>query len=183
MGRKYAIRDQDKFYFVTFTVIHWIDVFIREEYRNVFIESIRFCQKEKGLLVGAWCLMTSHAHLIIGTKGDMKLEDIIRDLKSYTSRHIRKAIEGNAQESRREWLLNAMINAGTTKSNNKDFQFWQQHNHPIEMNSNEMVDSRLNYIHQNPVVAGFVNEASDWKYSSASDYQEEEGLIDLVFLD
>ena len=113
MGRKYAIRDQEKFYFVTFTITHWLDVFIREEYRSVFIESIKFCQKEKGLQVGAWCLMTSHAHLIVGTNGEMKLQDIVRDLKSFTSRHIRKTIEENMQESRREWLLNAMTKAGT----------------------------------------------------------------------
>lgn len=183
MGRKYAIRDQDKFYFVTFTVIHWMDVFIREEYRNVFIDSIKYCQREKGLLVGAWCIMTSHVHLIIGTKGENKLDDIIRDLKSFTSRHIRKEIETNPTESRRDWLLNAMIKAGTNKSNNKDFQFWMQHNHPIELNTNQIIDSRVNYIHENPVTAGFVSDPMDWKYSSAGDYGGEKGLIDIAFLD
>lgn len=182
MGRKYAIRDQEKFYFVTFTVLHWMDVFIRDEYRNIFVESVKYCQKEKGLLVGAWCIMTSHVHMIIGTNGAMKLEDIIRDLKSFTSRHIRKEIENNSVESRREWFMNAMTTAGLNKSNNKDFQFWMQHNHPIEMNTNEMVDSRLDYIHQNPVKAGFVYEARDWKYSSARDYEDEKGLIDIAFL-
>lgn len=183
MGRKYAIRDQERFYFVTFTVIHWMDVFIREEYRTIFIDSIKYCQREKGLEVGAWCLMTSHAHLIMGSNGLMKLEDIIRDLKSYTSRHIRKSIEQSIQESRREWLLNAMIKTGTNKSNNKDFQFWQQHNHPIEMSSNELFNTRLNYIHENAVEAGFVDDSMDWRYSSARDYGGRKGLIDLVFLD
>ena len=82
MGRKYAIRDQDKFYFVTFTVVNWIDVFSRQVYRDLFLESIRYCQKEKGLEVGAWCIMTNHAHLILGTKRDNPLQNIIRDLKS-----------------------------------------------------------------------------------------------------
>ncbi|MEQ9402197.1 MAG: transposase [Cyclobacteriaceae bacterium] len=182
MGRKYAIRDQEKFYFVTFTVIHWMDVFIRDEYREILIDSLKFCQQKKGLIIGAWCLMTNHAHLIIGTTGEMKLEDIIRDLKSFTSRHIRKVLENNPAESRKEWMLNAMKKAGVKKSNNKDFQFWQQHNHPVEMNSNEIVDSRISYIHQNPVKAGFVDEARDWKYSSARDYEGEKGLIDLYFL-
>ena len=183
MGRKYAIRDQEHLYFVTFTVIHWLDVFIRDEYRQVFTESLKYCQKEKGLIVGAWCLMTSHAHLILGSDGKMKLEDVIRDFKSFTSRHIRKAIEGNIKESRKEWMLKAMKKAGSEKSNNKDFQFWVQNNHPIELNTNEMVDSRLDYIHQNPVVAGFVEEPREWKYSSARDYEGEKGLIDILFLD
>lgn len=59
MGRKYAIRDQEKFYFVTFTTVYWLDVFIREEYKSIFLDSVRYCQEEKGLLVGAWCMMTS----------------------------------------------------------------------------------------------------------------------------
>ena len=104
MGRKYQIRDQEKIYFVTFTIVHWIDIFIRDYYREIFIESLKFCQKEKGLEVYAYCIMTSHVHLIIGTKGEHKLEDIIRDLKSYTSRHIRKAIAESMIESRRECL-------------------------------------------------------------------------------
>ncbi|NJM93854.1 MAG: hypothetical protein HC842_03585 [Cytophagales bacterium] len=60
MGRKYAIRSNDKFYFVTFTVVYWLDVFIREEYRSIFIDSVKYCQREKGRVVGAWCIMTSH---------------------------------------------------------------------------------------------------------------------------
>ena len=90
--------------------------------------------------------MTSHAHLIIGTSGTMKLEDIIRDFKAFTSRHIRKSIENSLSESRKDWMLNAMKQAGAHKINNKDFQFWMQHNHPIEMNSNEIIDSRITSI-------------------------------------
>ena len=88
MGRKYAIRDQAQFHIVTFTVVNWIDIFIRNEYKDTFVESVRYCPREKGLLVGAWCVMTSHIHLILGSDGTMPLHDIIRDLKSYTSRQV-----------------------------------------------------------------------------------------------
>lgn len=165
MGRKYAIRDQSKFYFGTFTVINWIDVFIRNEYKDLFLDSVKYCQKEKGLEVGAWCIMTSHIHMIIGTNGENKLENIIRDLKAYTSRHIRKMLENHNSESRKEWMLWFMKRAGLRKSNNKDFQFWIQNYHPIELNDNRMVDSRLDYIHNNPVEAGFVDAPEHWVYS------------------
>jgi len=183
MGRKYAIGDQEKFHFVTFTVVHWIDVFIRDEYKNIFIDSLKYCQKEKGLEIGAWCIMTNHIHLIVGRSGNNNIEDIIRDLKIYTSRHIRKAIEYNPLESRREWMLWIMKRAGTKKANNKDFQFWQQHNHPIELNTNEMMDQRVDYIHNNPVMAGFVQEPGDWLYSSARDYEGRNGMLELVYLE
>lgn len=183
MGRKYVIRDQSKFYFVTFTTVYWLDVFIRSEYKSIFLDSVRFCQQRKGLLVGAWCIMTNHIHMIIGSNGQLKLGDIVRDLKSYTSRHIRKYIQHNPGESRREWLLWMMKCAGTKASNNKDFQFWQQHNHPIELSTNKVVQQRLDYIHDNPVKAGFVAEPSDWIYSSAQDYEGKKGMIEIYFLD
>ncbi len=76
-----------------------------------------------------------------------------------------------------------MQRAGSKKSNNKDFQFWQQHNHPIELNTNEVLQQRVDYIHNNPVEAGFVENAGDWIYSSARDYEGKKGLIDIYFLD
>ena len=91
MSRKYKIRDQERPYFVTFTVINWIDVFIRNEYRTIFIDSVKYCQQHKGLEVYAWCIMTSHVHMIIGRNGDNPLEGIIRDLNSFTSRSIRES--------------------------------------------------------------------------------------------
>ncbi len=182
MGRKYAIRSQEHFYFVTFTVVEWIDVFIREEYRNIFLESLRYCQKEKGLLVGAYCIMSSHIHLAIGTNGSCRLEDIIRDLKSYTSRHIRKYMENNPFESRRKWMIEIMGQAGDKKTNNKDFQFWQQHNHPIELSTNEILQQRIDYIHHNPVKAGFVEKPLDWLLSSARDYEGIRGPVDIYYL-
>lgn len=90
MSRKYKFRDQDKAYFVSFAVVYWIDVFIRNEYKDILLESLKFCQKGKGLELYAYCIMTSHVHLIIGTHGN-KMEDILRDFKSHTSREIKRA--------------------------------------------------------------------------------------------
>lgn len=168
MGFKYKIHDQDEFYHVTFTVVNWMDVFIRDTYRDIFIDSVKFCQREKGLLVGAWVIMTSHVHMIIGSKGN-KIEDIIRDMKSYTSRHIRKEIEQATYESRREWMLQMFYKEGRSNTNNNDYQFWIQNNHPIQLSTAEMMWQRVTYIHNNPVEAGFVCEPQHWKWSSAHD--------------
>ena len=105
MSRKYKIRDQDKLYFVTFTVIAWLDVFTRQEYRDIFLDSIRYCQKHKGLEVCAYCIMSNHVHLIIGRNKDLPLQGIIRDIKKFTSVKITEAIYMNHRESRRRWLL------------------------------------------------------------------------------
>jgi REP element-mobilizing transposase RayT len=182
MSRKYSFRDNRQLYFVTFTVVHWIDVFIREEYRKVLYDSIKYCQANKGLEVYGYCMMTSHVHMIIGTERGV-LSDIVRDFKSFTSRHIRKAIESNNHESRREWMLSLMYATGINNERNKNFQFWQQHNHPIELNTAEMLEQRLAYIHNNPVELGLVEKEEEWLHSSAGDYYGvRKGEIELLFI-
>ena len=104
MSRKYKFRNNTKLYFVSFAVINWIDVFIRNEYKQVLLDSLEHCQKFKELELYAWCLMTSHVHLIIGTRGN-PMHNIIRDMKSHTSTQLRAAIREHGQESRKEWML------------------------------------------------------------------------------
>lgn len=76
-----------------------------------------------------------------------------------------------------------MERAGSKNGNNKGWQLWQQHNQPIELNNNVMLDQRLEYLHMNPVVAGFVNEPENWKYSSAIDYAGGKGLVDVCIIE
>jgi putative transposase len=143
MSRKYKICDQDELYFVTFTVIRWLDVFTRNVCKDIFLDSLRFCQKNKGLELCAFCIMTSHVHLIIGRNKEPGLDDIIRDIKKYTAVKIIEAIQNNPQESRKELFLWLFRKAGKNNKNNTNFQFWQQHNHPVELATNEMIDQRL----------------------------------------
>ncbi|UKT65923.1 transposase [Pedobacter mucosus] len=128
------------------------------------------------------CIMTSHVHLIIVTTGK-KMEDILRDFKSHTSTQLRKMIKNNQQESRREWLLWMMERAGNKNSNNNGYQFWQQDNHPIELWDNYMKEQKLDYLHENPVVSGFVSKAEDYLYSSARDYCGEKDLLEIKLIE
>ncbi|MDZ7718459.1 MAG: transposase [Balneolaceae bacterium] len=163
-------------------MIHWIDLFIRSAYQNILVDSLSYCQKEKGLLLHAWCIMPSHVHLIMGTKKD-PMENILRDFKSFTSRKLKEEILTNPQESRKEWIVWMMKRAGIKNRNNNDWQLWQQHSQPVELSSNEMLDQRLNYLHNNPVEAGFVDHAECWKYSSATDYTGQKGLLQVSFIE
>ena len=180
MSRKYKFHDNDKLYFVSFATVQWIDIFVREEYIQVMIYSFKHCQEKKGLEIYGWCIMPSHIHMIIGSKKN-KLEDIVRDMKKHTSIELKAAIKNNIQESRKEWILWMMERAGNINSNNIDWQFWQQHNKPLEIKDQVMFDTTLAYIHQNPVVAGFVINPEDWKYSSARDFCGRKGLVELNY--
>ena len=160
-------------------------MFIRDEYKKTIIESWKYCQEKKSLEIYGWFIMTSHLHMIIGSKNN-KLEDIVRDMKSHTSTTLKKIISENPQESRKEWMLwiacpdfSGMERAGKKNNNNSDWEFWQQHNQPLEIKDQEMFDNVLEYIHINPVIAGFVIKPEDWKYSSARDFCGLKGLIEL----
>lgn len=183
MSNAYKFHNPDGAYFITSTVVGWIDVFTREEYRNILLDSFRYCQENKGLEIFAWVLMTNHFHMIARAKEGFKLSHIMRDMKKITSRRIINAIIENPQESRKKWLEYMFAKFGKYNSNNKHYQFWQQDNHPIELWSKEVALQKLEYLHQNPVKAGFVFEAKDYKYSSAIDYCGGKGLVDVIVLD
>ena len=132
MSSKYKFHDQDELYFVSFAVVYRVDLFIRNVYKDILLDSWRYCQTEKGLELYGWCIMTSHVHMIIGSQKD-KLEDIMRDMKKFTSGELKQAIKDYPGESRREWMLRLMEEAGKANSQNKNFQLWQQNNHPIPL--------------------------------------------------
>lgn len=158
-----------KAYFVTLTVVNWMDVFIRPEYANILFKNITYCQANKGLEVFAYCLMSSHLHMVALGK-TTRLTEILRDLKSYSAKQIIEAVESNPQESRKEWLCSAFERHGRYNPHNKRYQFWIQDNHPIELFSKDVILQKVEYIHQNPVKAGIVAWAEHYVYSSASPY-------------
>jgi putative transposase len=179
MSRKYKFWDVNKMYFISFATVNWIDVFTRNEYKDELIKCWQYCQEKKGLEIYAWCIMPSHVHMIIGSN-DKPMEDIVRDMKSYTSTRLKKLIKEHPQESRREWMLWMFERAGRKNGNNQEWQFWQQHNQPIQITTQKMYIEIAYYIHQNPVVSGFVLEAEQWLYSSAKSYAKNDGIIKLA---
>ena len=92
MGLTYTIKNQSGQYFITCTVHQWADVFTRREYADILLDSIRFCQQRKGLLVHCWVLMNNHLHMIVSSDQG-RLSDTLRDFKKFTASKIVKAIE------------------------------------------------------------------------------------------
>lgn len=166
-------------YFVSFATVFWIDVFVGKNYFDYIVKNLNHRVENKGMEIYAWCIMTSHIHLVCKSSVQ-KPEDLLRDFKTFTSKEMIKLIEENIQESRREWLLNAFAKAGKKNANNSKNQFWQQHNKPIELWSNEVIDQKINDIHNNPVAAGFVQNEWEYLYSSAKDYAGNRGLVKII---
>lgn len=175
MKAGFIIRNQTAPHFITATVVDWIDVFTCQRYKECIIDSLNYSIKHKGLIVFAYVIMSNHIHLIIQAKNN-NLSDLIRDFKKFTAKTILKEIK-SSNESRREWMLERFKKATKTHSRNKTYQFWQYGNHPKEVFTEKFLWSKIDYIHQNPVRAGIVENVVDYVYSSASNYIRGNGVL------
>lgn len=176
----YKIRNQAATHFLTFTIVSWIDIFSRQRYRDIIMESLAYCRKEKGLLLSAFVIMSNHIHFI-WRSADNDLSGLIRDFKRHTSKRLTTSIQ-EEPESRRDWLLYMFRFHANQTNSNEMFKVWTGDNHPEEIHSAAFFNTKLNYIHQNPVRAGLVANPASYLYSSAANYEGRKGLIDIDFL-
>ncbi|MES2544554.1 MAG: transposase [Bacteroidota bacterium] len=164
MKEGYVIRDQTLPHFITATVVDWVDVFSRKIYRDSIIECFEYCIKNKGMILNSYVIMSNHIHMIVQSdKGE--LSNLLRDFKKFTAKIILEKIQ-TEPESRKEWILERFQSATETHSRNKNFQFWQYGNHAEEIYSEKFMWSKIDYI-----------------YSSASNYVDGKGIIDIALLD
>jgi len=178
MSNGYKISEQDELHYVTFQVVRWIDVFTRKVYRDIVVESLRYCQHNKGLEIYAFVVMSNHIHAILRSSTG-KLSDTIREFKSFTAKQILDSIQQES-ESRREWMINEFEFAAKKHKRNEKYQLWTHENHPIILYSNALIQQRINYIHDNPVRSGIVANQEDYLYSSARAYAGMDYMLDVI---
>jgi REP element-mobilizing transposase RayT len=182
MATRYRFADCYIPHFITFSVVNWLDALSRPAYKDIVVNSLKYCINNKGLVVHAWVIMNNHVHMVISANGDEKLEDIVRDFKKFTASKLLAEIEQPA-ESRRSWMMWLFSAAGKINSNNTHYQFWQQDNHPIALTDKRIAQQKIDYIHNNPVRAGIVYAPEYYVYSSAVDYyQLKNGLLPIELL-
>lgn len=181
----YNITDQYAAYFLTFTIVDWIDLFTRRECRDILIYSMKYCQKNKGLIILAYVIMSNHIHVV--WRADEKsdgLSAIVRDFKKFTSKALIKWLSDNPEESRRKWLDVLFKSHGKNNPNNTKYQVWQQYSRPMIILHPKFSIQKIEYIHNNPVVAGIVDHPADYIYSSARHYYgRDDGILDVEILD
>ena len=182
MPTGYQIYDQSKPYYLTFQVVYWIDLFTRQVYRDIVIESLKYCQQEKGLNIFAYVIMSNHIHILCRSSKD-ELSNTIRDFKKYTSKRIIDQIIESSIESRKEWMLRLFQHAAKRQNKTGKYQVWTHENHAEEIFSNSFIEQKINYIHQNPVRSGIVLNSEDYLYSSARNYADLENPLTIIKAD
>jgi len=149
-------------HFITLTVIEWINIFTKKRYFDSIINSLKFCQNKKGLQIYEFVLMTNHLHMIIQVKKPNNLSSVIRDFKQFTTNEIMRLLEND----NRKHIL-SLLNKSFYKKAGTIKQIWQRDNYPEVIQTEKFYNNKVEYIHHNPVKAGYVEKPEDWLYSSA----------------
>jgi putative transposase len=180
-GDKYKINNPSGTYFCTLTIVYWIDIFSRQVYRDIVVDSLNYCIQNKGLILNSWVIMSNHIHLIGRVSAPYHFSDFLRDFKKFTSKAMVAQIK-QGPESRSKWLLDKFAFEAKRKGRATHFKIWKDSNHAIEMDGYMDIYQKINYVHQNPVKNGLVTNPEDYIYSSARDYLGDGGLLELEIL-
>jgi len=179
MSVKYKIAEHDKPYFIAAIVVGWFDLFTRKELKLIIVNSIKYCQQNKGLVLFGCCLMPSHLHMLCQSENSTSLSDILRDLKKHTSREIIKYIK-TGNENRNEWLLDYFSSVCKHLAREQQYNVLQDGNQPKIIYTPSFFWEKLDYIHNNPVEEMIVEKPEDYLFSSARNYADMDGLLDII---
>ena len=182
MSTKYKAITTEDAYFITITVVGWIDVFTRLNQKTLLIEALRHCQQKKGLEIYAYCIMSSHMHLLCKATDGFILSDVMRDFKKFTAKKIIQTIV-DEPESRREWMLDYFKKSCKHLKREQQYKVWQDGYHAEIVETNWFIKQKINYIHNNPVKDKIVVHREDYYYSSARNYAGLENDLEIVLLD
>jgi putative transposase len=162
MRSRYRIHEPDRAHFVTSTIVEWLPVFTTAACCDILVRSFDHCRNQKGLRIHAWIILDNHFHAILAAPD---LSAVLRSLKSYTAKLL---IEQVASEGR-EWLLNQLRHFRAAHKPS-EYQIWQEGSHPQAISTDEIMQQKLEYLHNNPVKRGFVSSPEHWRYSSAHEW-------------
>jgi putative transposase len=170
---RYKLYETEHPYFITSTVSSWLPIFTRREAADIIYDSWRYLQRERELNLFAYVILENHLHMIVSAP---ELPAVIQSLKSYTAR---KSVD--LLKQRRAIALLRQLRA--TKLRHKtqsEYQVWQEGGKPKQIDNDEMMWQKIEYVHNNPVVRGFVDDPVHWRWSSARNYAGQDGLIEVV---
>ena len=117
-------------------------------------------------------MMKSHLHCIVQCD---ELSKVIHSFKSYTAR----AIIDYFKERENIIVLKKLKENKLKYKTKSEYQVWQEGSHPEETTTDAMMHQKLEYLHNNPVRKGYVEEASDWYYPSAQKYECKQGFLNV----
>ena len=173
----YKIYDTEFPYYITSTIVGWVNIFTNEKYFRLLFDNFIFYQNKYKLEIIAYVIMKNHFHMILRSR---EIEKAIQSLKSYVAKLILKELNNDNNK----FVLEKLRIEKALYKVESDYQVWQEGYHPQEMRDSFILKQKIEYIHNNPVRKGYVDKAEDWKHSSARFYLlGEESLLKITRYD
>jgi len=173
MGRsRYKIYESTYPHFLTCTILHWIPIFTRTQTTDIIFDSLKYLQQTDNFKLYAYVILENHLHLIASSDDIGKS---MRKFKSYTAKEILKLLQKNNVKT----ILDQLAFYKKAHKKETSYQLWQEGIQPKLIVNEKMMIDRINYIHNNPVKRGYIEDAKYWRYSSARDYDGIKGLIEI----
>jgi REP element-mobilizing transposase RayT len=160
---RYRITEGIGVYFVTFTIVDWLPIFIDETAAEIVTGSLNHCVQQKNLRVIAYVIMPTHFHAVVFDKDfdPKRLEKTLTEFRKFTGKQLSNHVDNNFSEN-----IAAILRA--QPRTDRERQFWQQGWHAEGIFSQAFLQQKVDYIHMNPCRKGLVREPQHWRFSSAA---------------
>jgi REP element-mobilizing transposase RayT len=170
---RYRIFEQEYPYFLTNTIVAWLPVFAHPPFVEILLDAWRFLQRDRGVRILGYVILENHIHWI-AVGGE--LSEQVGRFKSFTARRIIETLEQRGRVTMLEELRYFKLRHKSDQTH----QLWQEGSHPQQIQNEAMMLQKLEYMHNNPVRRGYVDEPVHWRYSSARNYAGRAGLLDVI---
>ena len=173
MGRsRYKIYEATHPHFITCTILHWIPIFTNKESVGTVLDSLQYLQKSDNLKIYSYVILENHLHMVASSNDIAKS---IKKFKSFTAKELLTLLKKKNVKT----ILDQLAFYKKAHKTDTEYQVWQEGMHPQLIQNEQIMIEKIEYIHNNPLKRGYVDEAKHWRYSSARDYEGFDGLIEI----
>jgi REP element-mobilizing transposase RayT len=159
---RYRFHPDGALFYVTFSVVDWLPVFVSEQAFKIVTESLNFCHGQKGLRINAYVIMPTHVHAMVFHESFQArpLESVLTDFRKFTGRRLADYAGVHLPKCFSE-IFRQRSGA------DRERRFWQPTRHPVQIETEPFWQAKLDYLHANPCRKGLVTLAEQWRFSSA----------------
>ena len=130
-------------YYVTFSIVDWLPVFVSEAACRIVTDSLNFCHEHKGLRTNAFVIMPTHMHAIVfdANWNADALQRALTDFRKFTGRQL---LDYSAKHMPACFSRVFESQAG----GDRERRFWQSSRHPEAIQSEPFWRQKLDYLHE-----------------------------------
>ncbi len=163
-------------FFITLKTIKDLHVFTDKQYFQAIIDSLRYCQEHKGLLLYAYAILINHLHLIFSANNGQEVE-FLRDFKRHTTKVTLELLRKDNREKELNLLRYSAIGRKRTF-----FRLWKKAVHPEEIKFHDFFQQKVKYVDFNPVHHNIVEDIEMYPYSSFHNHYCSHEVVLRTFL-